>query len=105
MLIKCVLNHESMPKSRFIPNHGTVVDHDVISYDESNAEIINKKIPKYLPSQKSPLGIYLTYVKKMTLQGGTWSNKEMIVPINSPLQLIGLYLNENINDINIEMYR
>ena len=31
-LLKCVLNHQSMPKSRFLPNHGTVVDHNVIRY-------------------------------------------------------------------------
>ena len=62
-LFKCVLNHKSMPKSKFIPDHGTIVDDNELTYDELNYESCDKKTYKYIPSEKSPLGLYLSYVK------------------------------------------
>ena len=49
-LLKCVLNHKSMPKSRFLPNHGTIVDCNEITYDESNVDNTDRKKYKYLPA-------------------------------------------------------
>ena len=103
-LLKCVLNHKSMPKSKFIPDHGTIVDDNEVTYDELNYESCDKKPYKYIPSEKSPLGLYLSYVKKMTLHGGSWSNKEMIVPTNSPLQSLGSFPNANLFYKNVIIY-
>ena len=35
-LTRCVLNHPSIPKSRYLPNVGTVVNNNVVTYDGNN---------------------------------------------------------------------
>lgn len=84
-----------MPKSRFLPNYGAVVDSNKITYDESNVDNPDKNTYKYLPFCKYPLKLYLDYMK-MALQSGTWSKKEIILPINTPLQPLELHPNTNL---------
>ena len=67
-LVKYVLNHTSMPKSRYISSYGTIVDYNVVTHDESNVDTCDKKIYKHIPFKRS-LGLYLSHVKK-ALQGG-----------------------------------
>ena len=64
-LVKCVLNHPSMPQSRYLPNVGTVVDNNIVTYHDNNDDSYGKNTYKYLPSEDSPLGLYLAFVKKM----------------------------------------
>jgi len=62
--IKNVLNHPSMPKSKYLPEYGLLVESDSIQYDESNETELQKKTYKYIPSDETPLSLYLNFIKK-----------------------------------------
>lgn len=82
-----VLNHPSMPKSRNLPQYGTVLNDDDIDYtiDDNMVDDDVYYRRSYIPPPDSPLGIYLKNIMKKIKNCNILKEQQSIISTNSPI--------------------
>ena len=86
--IQYVIHHASMPKSRDLPECGSILDDDTIDYTTSDDNVEDDNIycrQTYIPPESSPLGIYLNNMKKKILKCSILKEQQIISPKSSPI--------------------
>ena len=89
--IQYVIHHASMPKSRDLPECGSILDDDTIDYTTSDDNVEDDNIycrRTYIPPESSPLGIYFNNMKKKILKCSILKEQQIISPKSSPISYL-----------------
>lgn len=89
--IQYVIHHASMPKSRDLPECGSILNDDTIDYTKRDDNIEDDDIYSrrtYIPPELSPLGIYLNNMKKNILKCSILKEQQIISPKSSPISYL-----------------
>lgn len=85
--IQSVLRHPSMPKSRNLPQYGTVLNDDDIDYtiddDMVDDDVYHRR--SYIPPKDSPLGIYLKNIMKKIKNCNILKEQQRIISTIFPI--------------------